>query len=81
MTVATPFVGVVSTNGCPHCKRAKGSLASLGVDFTEAQLGEALDLLAKVKETTGQATVPQVRLKSAFAIHSVHPFGLYAGDI
>ena len=61
MAVAGPLVGVVSTTGCPHCKRAKGSLTSLGVAFSEAQLDDALDVLAQVKQSTGQSSVPQAR--------------------
>ena len=53
-------VGVVTTIGCPYCKRAKAALKDRNVEYTEADLGTARDVLAKVKETTGQGTVPQV---------------------
>jgi glutaredoxin len=56
----TAAVGVVTTIGCPYCKKAKAALKERGVEFAEADLGSARDVLAKVKETTGQTTVPQV---------------------
>lgn len=60
-----PTVGVVSTVGCPHCKKAKAALKEKGVLYQEADLASAREVLAKVKETTGQTTVPQVRLRSS----------------
>lgn len=57
-------VGVVTTVGCPYCKKAKAALKEKGVPYQEADLGSARDVLAKVKETTGQTTVPQVSLDS-----------------
>lgn len=57
----TASVGVVTTVGCPYCKKAKAALRDKGVEYAEADLGSARDVLAKVKETTGQGTVPQVR--------------------
>lgn len=59
-----PTVGVVSTIGCPHCKKAKAALKEKGVPYQEANLASAREVLAKVKETTGQTTVPQVRIRS-----------------
>lgn len=53
-------VGVVTTIGCPYCKKAKAALKEKGIPYQEANLGSARDVLAKVKETTGQTTVPQV---------------------
>jgi glutaredoxin len=53
-------VGIVTTIGCPYCKKAKAALKEQGVQYAEAELGSARDVLAKVKETTGYATVPQV---------------------
>lgn len=53
-------VGVVTTVGCPYCKKAKAALKAKGVQYQEAELGTARDILAQVKETTGQGTVPQV---------------------
>lgn len=53
-------VGVVTTVGCPYCKKAKATLQEQGVQYAEAELGSARDVLAKVKETTGHTTVPQV---------------------
>jgi glutaredoxin len=59
-----PLVGIVTTVGCPHCKRAKAALKKERVAYEEADLATARDVLAKVKETTGQTTVPQVPLQS-----------------
>lgn len=56
-------VGVVSTAGCPYCKKAKDALSKQGVEYAEAQLGGARDILAQVKQTTGQGTVPQARFR------------------
>jgi glutaredoxin len=56
----TASVGVVTTIGCPYCKKAKAALRDKGVEYQEAELGRARDVLAKVKETTGKGTVPQV---------------------
>jgi Glutaredoxin len=53
-------VGIVTTVGCPYCKKAKAALKDAGVEYDEAELGSARDVLAKVKETTSQSTVPQV---------------------
>jgi glutathione-dependent peroxiredoxin len=53
-------VGVVTTIGCPYCKKAKQALKDQGVQYDEAELGSARDVLKQVKETTGQGTVPQV---------------------
>lgn len=58
-------VGIVTTVGCPYCKKAKAALAEQGIKYQEAELGTARDVLAKVKETTGQGTVPQVCLHEA----------------
>lgn len=56
-----PRVAVITTLGCPYCKRAKASLREAGIIFDEIDLGEEVELLARVKAATGQATVPQVR--------------------
>lgn len=82
----TAKVGVVTTSGCPHCKRAKAALKEKGVEYAEADLGKARDILAKVKETTGQSTVPQVRLASvsaslACALRSVWAFSVPADAV
>ena len=57
-------VAVLTTSGCPHCKRAKDALRAQGVGFEEVDLSTSLELLREVKALTGQGTVPQVRCLS-----------------
>eukprot|EP00892_Ulva_mutabilis_P005886 jgi/Ulvmu1/366/UM001_0373.1 len=63
---AMATVGVVTTVGCPYCKKAKAALKEQGVQYQEAELGTARDILAQVKETTGQGTVPQIFIGGEF---------------
>jgi glutaredoxin len=53
-------VAVVTTAGCPHCKRAKLALSEAGLAYREVNLAGALDVLAELKSQTGKTTVPQV---------------------
>lgn len=53
-------VAVITTLGCPYCKKTKAALKSAGIAFKEYELSEEVELLTKVKSLTGQATVPQV---------------------
>mmetsp|Transcript_28430 Transcript_28430/g.80226 ORF Transcript_28430/g.80226 Transcript_28430/m.80226 type:complete len:603 (+) Transcript_28430:121-1929(+) len=53
-------VAVITTAGCPHCKRAKAALKEAGIQYREVDLEGALDVLAKVKSISGKSTVPQV---------------------
>lgn len=55
-------VGIVTTVGCPHCKRAKAALSEKKISYEEAELSGARDVLGRVKEFTGSRTVPQVRV-------------------
>jgi len=55
-----PQLAVVTTAGCPHCKRAKQALTEAGVEYREHNLAGALDVLAELKRATGKTTVPQV---------------------
>uniref|UniRef100_A0A061R7D0 Duf547-domain-containing protein n=1 Tax=Tetraselmis sp. GSL018 TaxID=582737 RepID=A0A061R7D0_9CHLO len=57
-----PKVAVITTSGCPHCKRAKNLLKEAGIYFQEYNLGQAPDVLANVKKLTGKKTVPQIFL-------------------
>jgi glutaredoxin 3 len=61
-----PSVGVVTVLGCPYCKQAKAALTSKGIEYTEAELTNARDILAAVADITGQSTVPQVCLKVTY---------------
>lgn len=54
-------VAVVTTAGCPHCKRAKKALGDSGIAFREVNLEGSLEVLGKIKKLTGRTTVPQVR--------------------
>jgi glutaredoxin len=53
-------VALVTTVGCPFCRRAKAALAAAGVPYEELSLAERPEALAAVKAASGQATVPQV---------------------
>lgn len=57
---AQPRVAVVTTLGCPYCKKAKASLKTYNIDFEELDLAEQPETLKLIKQATGQATVPQV---------------------
>ncbi|KAK9830046.1 hypothetical protein WJX72_009394 [[Myrmecia] bisecta] len=58
----TAPVTVITTSGCPHCKRAKEALKEAGIPYEEVELSGNLNLLNKIKEATGRRTVPQVFL-------------------
>lgn len=45
---------------CPFCIRAKSFLDSKGVDYEEVVLDGKDDELQKLREQTGQRTVPQI---------------------
>lgn len=51
---------VFTTAACTHCRRAKAALASADVNYVEVDVGEDLELLARLKAFTGRGTVPQV---------------------
>jgi glutaredoxin len=53
-------VTVFTTAACTHCRRAKAALASADVNYVEVDVGEDLELLARLKAFTGRGTVPQV---------------------
>ena len=53
-------VAVITTLGCPYCRRAKAALGEANIAYEEIELSGDLDLLATVKRTSGQSTVPQV---------------------
>ncbi len=56
-----PRVAVVTTLGCPYCKKAKAALQAAGVPYEELELSGNLAALNRIKQLTGQTTVPQVR--------------------
>ncbi|KAL4422375.1 hypothetical protein ABPG75_008572 [Micractinium tetrahymenae] len=53
-------VAVITTQGCPYCKKAKAALVGAGIAFNEYDLGEQIEALTRVKAATGQSTVPQI---------------------
>lgn len=59
----TRSVVVITTLGCPYCKRAKDALQEAGVTYEEVEAGSQLNLLQKIKSSTGKRTVPQVPLR------------------
>ena len=55
-----PQVVIITTVGCPFCQRAKQSLQQEQIEYEEIEAGTQLELLNKIKATTGRRTVPQV---------------------
>ena len=53
-------IAIVTTVGCPYCKKAKDALGKHNLQFDEIELTRDLELLRRIKETTKQSTVPQV---------------------
>ncbi len=51
---------------CPFCVRAKNLLAEKGLEFTEINLDGKDDELVKLREKTGQRTVPQIFIDDSF---------------
>lgn len=58
-------VAVITTIGCPYCKKAKDALKKEGIEYEDIELSSDLELLGKIKKATGQTTVPQVPLPSS----------------
>ena len=56
----SPGIAVVTTVGCPHCKRTKDTLHKLKLAYDEIELSRNLELLRSIKDHTQQSTVPQV---------------------
>ncbi len=52
-------VAIFTREGCPHCARAKGLLASLGYEYAEVPLHHTVRSKV-VGAVTGKGTVPQV---------------------
>eukprot|EP00884_Botryococcus_braunii_P017002 jgi/Botrbrau1/3986/Bobra.0365s0058.2 len=57
---ASPCVAVITTVGCSYCAKVKTALREENIPFEEVELSSNLELLRKIKETTGRRTVPQV---------------------
>lgn len=53
-------VTVYSKEVCPYCDRAKQLLKNKDVDYEEIRVDEDEQQLAKMKELSGQRTVPQI---------------------
>ena len=51
---------------CPFCIRAKNLLDEKGLPFTEVNLDGKDDELVKLRERTGQRTVPQIFIDDEF---------------
>ena len=51
---------VLSKKTCKYCVIAKDALKNAGIDFTEVQIDERLELLAEAINLTGQKTVPNI---------------------
>ena len=53
-------IQVYTWSNCPYCVRAKDLLNRKGVKFEEINLDGKDDELTKLRERTGQRTVPQI---------------------
>ena len=53
-------VAVISTLGCPYCKKVKSALKVASIPFLEIDLSEHKGCLHEIKSLTGKFTVPQV---------------------
>ncbi len=51
---------------CPYCIRAKNLLTENGIKFTEHALDGKDSELIKLRERTGQKTVPQIFIDDVF---------------
>ena len=51
---------IFTTLGCAFCRKTKAALNQAGVPYEEVDLSRQLEVLRRLKETTGQTTVPQV---------------------
>jgi GrxC family glutaredoxin len=51
---------VYSTQYCPWCQRAKGLLDKHGIEFTEVDVTEDVELQKEMIERSGRQTVPQI---------------------
>lgn len=51
---------------CPFCIRAKNLLSDRGMPFTEINLDGKDEELTKLRERTGQRTVPQIFIDDEF---------------
>eukprot|EP01023_Acetabularia_acetabulum_P014133 TRINITY_DN16945_c0_g1_i8.p2 TRINITY_DN16945_c0_g1~~TRINITY_DN16945_c0_g1_i8.p2 ORF type:complete len:317 (-),score=50.50 TRINITY_DN16945_c0_g1_i8:57-1007(-) len=66
MSLDLASIVVVTTKGCPYCKKAKALLKEEGYDYSELELTTDKELLQKVKDFTGQRTVPQIFIGNDF---------------
>lgn len=53
-------IQVYTWSNCPYCVRAKDLLSRKGAKFEEINLDGRDDELLKLRERTGQRTVPQI---------------------
>jgi len=72
MPLASAKVAVVTTAGCPYCKRVKAALREAEIDFQELDLSNKIEVLDSVKRASGQSTVPQVRRQALVPSRRLH---------
>ena len=59
-SASTTEIVVITTVGCPYCKRTKEALESAGLSYREVELSSNLEALRQVKQVTKKSTIPQV---------------------
>lgn len=59
-------VQIYTKSYCPFCHRAKGLLDEYQVTYDETQLDEDPERFERLKEETGQKTVPQIFINGEF---------------
>ena len=64
-TTSSDMVGIITTQGCKFCRAAKSALTEANISYQEFELSEDIELLKKIKSTTGRSTVPQIFLNGS----------------
>jgi len=60
-------IEIYTTDYCPYCKKAKGLLSQLGLDFKEIDISSNEDdAIEKLVAQTGLSTVPQIFINDKF---------------
>lgn len=53
-------IQIYSTQQCPYCVRAKALLQAKGLDYTETDVADDIEILQEMITRSGKRTVPQI---------------------
>lgn len=53
-------IQIYSTQQCPYCVRAKTLLQARGLDFTETDVANDIEIMQEMIARSGKRTVPQI---------------------